>query len=166
MSVLPIASIILSVISVFIAVWSFLRTRQLQEFEYAPRLQLINMKQAFSTGKVFDFAAGLKNYGVKPVKIDRVYMDYGSKEYPDKRLHHEIEGDFYLSSEEEREFQFHLSKGDAEKTMKDFSTNSCMFYLRILYYDRKGKVREIIRDLGGYNRESAVFIVPRGETLT
>ncbi len=79
------ASLLLSVVSVILAIVSFRRSKIFQEHEYAVRLQVTNEQAIFgnpASTKLSDRAIGyfatIENRGLKPVRIDRIYLDYGS----------------------------------------------------------------------------------------
>src|SRR2546426_12744514 len=81
--IISIVSLVVSLISTAIAVLSFRRTRHAQEYDYSARVQIDNEKIITGgpgKGDAFTYSADLVNVGVKPVEIDRVYVDYGGEE--------------------------------------------------------------------------------------
>src|SRR5438094_5072001 len=62
-------------------------------YEYAIRLQIRDQQIAAVNGPadVFRYSAQLVNVGPKPVRIDRVYIDYGG-ETLDTSWHHVVDG--------------------------------------------------------------------------
>lgn len=96
---LPIASLIISLVSAFIAIAGYRRTTKAQRFDYATRIQLSGEKVVL--GGVdrdvgFSYETTLENPGSKPLRVDSIYIDYGSSATPANRVRHHIEGEFYL----------------------------------------------------------------------
>ncbi len=169
MTYLPVVSLVISLISAFIAGVSFLRTMKLQEFDYATRLQVVDesiVGQGPGSDDAFSYEANLENHGIKPVKVDSVYIDYGSKESMNKRLKYHVEGEFYLVSGEKRKISFQLKKNDFNEALKKFEITQCYFYLRICFQSSTGKNIEATRSLVGLGENSTTIIVNRGEILS
>jgi|SRR3972149_3432172 len=158
---------ILSFVALVIAIISYIKTTRYQHFEYAARLQLSdeNMNFASPSSPMFNYSAKIENRGIKPMKIDRVYIDYGSRDDPKKRIKHVIEGQFYLRPGEPREIKLNLSQSEVESIRQKFD-RQCMFFLRVLYHTAEGRIAEVTRFLGGYDKDMIIFVVQRGESLT
>jgi hypothetical protein len=166
---LSIISLVISIISTIIAILSFRRAKRYQDFDYSPRLQIEDEKGSLSSpsfSTAFSYSAKVKNAGLKPIKIDNISVDYGSRDDPKKRIRHHIEGQFYLSPGEFREIQFKLSRDDMESTMQKLEIHQCMFFLHFVYCTATEKKIETGRWLGGYDENMPVFTFQSGVTLT
>ena len=140
-----------------------------QEYDYAIRLQVRdeqNIDHGSAGPDVFTYSAKLVNGGMKPVRIERIYIDYGDKAM-DKSVHHVIDGVSDIPPNGEREINFKLSRSDYQKTLGRFAINSCFVRLRVRYRNVSGGIVEAERPLvvmGPYGA-STVF-AQRGDALT
>jgi hypothetical protein len=107
----------------------------------------------------------LENWGLKPVRIDSVYVDYGSKDSHDKRYKHQIEGEFYLGPSEKRKVSFQLPKKNLRDALRKFGVDQCYFYLRVSFYTPTGTIVETTRPLMGLGERSTTFFAQKGEIL-
>ncbi|HLE25020.1 MAG TPA: hypothetical protein VI935_05155 [Thermodesulfobacteriota bacterium] len=157
----------ISLISIGISVKSYRMASRYQNFDYAVKLQTIDeiIKFGSPSSPEFNYSTKIENRGQKPVKIERVYIDYGSRDDPKKRIKHVIEGQFYLRPGEPREIKLNLSQSEVESIRQKFD-RQCMFFLRVLYHTAEGRIAEVTRFLGGYDKDMIIFVVQRGESLT
>src|SRR5207245_1065847 len=96
----PIASSVISLVSAFIAIASYRRMMRLQRFDYAPRIQLSEeavILAGADRDEGFSYQVVMENPGDKPLRVDSIYVDYGSEDTPSNRLKRHVEGEFYLS---------------------------------------------------------------------
>lgn len=169
MTYLPVVSLVVSFVSAGIAVASFNRTRKLQEFDYAARLQVADESiygQGPGPDDAFTYEANIENRGQKPVKVDSVYLDYGGKESLNKRLKHYVEGEFYLGAGEKRKISFRLRKNDFNEALKKFEIDQCYFYLRVRFFSPTGTIIETTRPLMGLGENSNTIFARKGEILS
>ncbi|MBF8302259.1 MAG: hypothetical protein HW396_540 [Candidatus Dadabacteria bacterium] len=158
-----------SIVSSMLSLLFGFANRQYQRFDYAVRLQVTDENRTFRTASFpvpFSYTTKVQNKGLKPVDIDRIYIDYGSKDDSNKRCRHNIQGRFYLSPGEYKEIKFNLSWSDLQSTKQQFEINQCVFFLRVVYHTPQGKAATAIRSLGGYDRDMTLYVVQRGDTLT
>jgi hypothetical protein len=89
---------------------------------------------------VFRYSAKLVNVGLKPLRIERVYIDYGG-ETIDRSWHAVVDG---LSDIPpgggERQILFRLGKSDYEGTLSKFGINHCLVRLRVRYFNVTGGI--------------------------
>src|SRR2546426_10383633 len=114
--IISIVSLVVSLISTAIAVLSFRRTRHAQEYDPSARVQIDNEKIITGgpgKGDAFTYSADLVNVGVKPVEIDRVYVDYGG-ETLDTSWHFHVEGACHIPPSGKRQIKICLSEEDYE----------------------------------------------------
>ena len=166
--VISLVSLIISVISTAIAVASFRRNRQIQEYDYATRLQIEQEEicaGAPRKGDVFSYSAELVNFGLKPVEIDRVYIDYGG-DTMDRAWHFVVEGNSHISPGGKRRIDFSLSEEDYQATLAKFGLQQCLFQLRVRYFNMTGGIVEAQRRLIAMGSGSTMFYVERGDALT
>src|SRR3989442_16000049 len=110
--IISIVSLVVSLISTAIAVLSFRRTRHAQEYDYSARVQIDNEKIITGgpgKGDAFTYSADLVNVGVKPVEIDRVYVDYGGGTR-DKLWHFFFLRGCHISPKGKRQVKFLFSR--------------------------------------------------------
>lgn len=169
MSYLPVVSLVIFLVSVGIAFAKFWRTRRLQKFDYAARLQLADESlygQGPGENNAFTYEANLENRGLKPVRIDSVYLDYGSKDAHDRRYKHHVEGEFYLGVTEKRKVSFQLTKKNFHETLQKFGIDQCYFYLRVRFHTSTGTIVETRRPLIGLGENSTIIFAHKGEILS
>ncbi len=164
---LPVVSLALSLISTAIALASFRRSRRLQDFEYAPRLQLEaeQVRGGYSLKDVFHYSAELVNHGLKPVEIDAIYLDYGGKDLADS-LHLHVEGNAHLPPNGRRAIECRRSKGDYEEVVARFGLKNCLFRLRVRYFNSTGGLVETERRLMSIGSDGIGLYAQRGDALT
>ena len=162
-------AIAISLISVTIAILSFVKTRRIQRFDYAPRIQL--SEESVLVGDVdreegLVYQVNLENPGSKPLHIDSVCIDYGNQNNPPDRLKLHLEGEIYLSAGEMRSVSKRLSGEDIKSVMHRFNIDTCCFYLRVRVKNTEGRIIERSRVLAGLSQGGGVtFFVPRGDIL-
>jgi len=165
--ILSVLSIVVSLVSTGIAIASFRRSRKLQNFDYATRLQLGD--EAIIDGgpdplDVFSYSAQLENHGLKTVQVERVYIDYGG----DSRgsgYKHCVEGRFHLSPNAKRLIQFALKKPEYQDALEKFKIHECFFRLRVRYMNATGGVVETSRRLLAIGNRHT-FYAQKGDALT
>ncbi len=166
--VISLVSLIISMISTAIAVASFRRNRQIQEYDYATRLQ-IEQEEIWAggqgTGDVFSYSAELVNFGLKPVEIDSLYIDYGG-DTMDRAWHFVVEGYSHISPGGKRRIDFSLSEEDYQATLAKFGLQQCLFQLRVRYFNMTGGIVEVQRRLIAIEPNSIMSYVVRGDALT
>jgi len=143
-------------------------SKRFQEYEFGIRLQILDEMTAISPSTspiAFRYSAKIKNSGQKPVEIQRVIVESGSKERKEC-LKHNIFGRFYLSPDEAREIEFEISHNDMNNIMKKLDIAHCVFFLSIDYINFDGSSKKVSRSLGGYDRDAIAFIHQRGDALT
>ena len=162
-------AILISLIALLLSYLAYRRSGRYQEFEFRPRLEVASEKIQFSTPSfttAFQYEATLANQGLKPVDIERVYMDYGSGDDPGKRVKHVVEGGFTLRPGESRPLSFGLSWIEVEQLKSKFGISDCKFFLRLQYRTVAGHMTEAQRSLGGHNDAGTTFMVQAGNRLT
>jgi hypothetical protein len=168
---LPYISIIISLISLWLAWRSYNRTKVFQEYEYAPRLQITEREQIFGSQShratpAFRYAASIANRGHKAIELTRIYLDYGDADDPEKRMKRVVEGEMYVSSGDSHEIEVNVPWPDIEAMKDRFNIDQAMFFLRVSYKQPNGTVMETTRPLGGFDGETMVAVVTRGDRLT
>lgn len=164
---------VISLVAIAIAFASFYTTTRLQRLQgsdYVAKLQIVDESisisgQGFSKNDAFSYEANLGNRGVKPVRIDSVYLDYGSMDSQNKRYKHQVEGEFYIGPDEKRKASFRLSKKNFREALQKFKIDQCYFYLRVRFYTPTGTIVEKTRPLMGLGERSTTFFVHEGEIL-
>jgi len=166
---LTIASFAISVVSGFIAVASFRRTTRLQRFDYAPRIQLSD--EAVRVGSLtaeegFSYGVTIENPGSKPLRVDSVWIDYGSEDLPSDRLKHHVAGEFYLPPGGKRSVSLSLKGMEIQDVLTKFAIAECSFQLRVRIHTPEDGVVERTRVLAAMpSSGGATFVVPRGDIL-
>lgn len=166
-TVLSMLSMLLSLVSTGIAIASFRRSRKLQGFDYATRLQLGDeeiIDGGLGALDVFSYSAQLENHGLKPVQVEGVYIDYGG-DSPESCFKHNVEGRFHLAPNAKRLIRFALKKPDYQDALDKFKIHECFFRLRVLYMNSTGGVVETNRRLLAIG-ERHTFYVQKGDALT
>lgn len=167
----PYLALFVSFCSMAIAFFSYWRTRNFQDYEYAPRIQVLDEKivcgsNSLPSRPAFSYSAVLENRGLKPIKIDCVRIDYGDALDQSKRMKYHAEGNIYLSPNQSHKVARDVSWTEVENMKKRFNINQCHFFLHIAYFDSKNKKIERNRELTGYDGSTTVFKVPKGDCLT
>jgi hypothetical protein len=169
---LPVPAFIVSLVSIWIAYKSFQRTKVFQEYEYAPRLQLNEEEGvAFASQTLVHlpairYKADIENRGSKPVEIASIYLDYGARDDPDKRMKYSVAGKMYLSAGQKYEIDVQRSWNDIADMKERFNIDQAMFFLRVSFYRPNGNLEESVRSLGGYDDSTTVFVPQRSTTLS
>jgi hypothetical protein len=167
-TIIPLVSLIISLLSAAIAVASFRRSRQIQEYDYATRLQ-IEQEQIHAGGPrpedAFSYSAQLVNVGLKPVEIDNIYIDYGGDTL-ETSWHFNVEGNSHISPSGRRRVEFSLSEKDYHATLAKFALQECLFQLRVRYFNVTGGIVEAQRKLVAIGPGGRTFYAQRGDALT
>lgn len=164
--IIALVSLALSLISTCIAVVSFLRTRQVQNYDYATRLQLEDEDiQGNGQEDVFRYSANLVNLGIKPIQVDHIYVDYGGESDSSYSKFH-VEGRFHLPPSGKRTIRFSLSRGDYEEVLKRFSLEQCLFRLRVCFLNTTGGTVETTRRLMALGPGKVTMYAQRGDAIT
>ncbi|MFN0149617.1 MAG: hypothetical protein ACKVU1_02770 [bacterium] len=165
---LPVGALIIALVSMLVSIATFRRTSKLQRFDYAPRLQLAEetMEVGGADAKdAFSYSVALENPGSKPVRVDAVYMDYGSKARPTGMMKYRIEGEFYLPAGGRRPIACVVSGSETQKVMRNLGTDICSFHLRVCVHTDHGIV-ERHRTLVQINQGGGgMYVVPRGDII-
>jgi len=138
-SYLPIPALLVSVLSLILAIISFNRTKVFQEYEYAPRLQLNEegtelSSESFPDRPAIRYSAEIENRGSKPVEIKSIYLDYGARDNPDKRMKYLVAGEMYLSPSQKHNLDVNMSWEQIAQMKERFNINQAMFFLRVSFY--------------------------------
>lgn len=161
-------ALLLSLVSTLIGVASFRRSRRVQEFDYATRLQ-IEQEEVRAGGRrpedAFSYSAQLLNSGQKPVKIDCVYIDYGGNTL-ETSMHFLVKGDCHLSPTSKLPIEFLLSQADYRAALAKFDLGECLFRLRVRYRNMTGGVVETQRMLMAIGPGSTTVYARFGDALT
>ena len=167
--IIAIAALGLSLAAFGLSFVAFFRTRNLQDYDYKARLDLLDEDISFSVESLpegFRYSALIRNNGSKSLEIVGLRMDCGSSADPSRRMKHRLEGSSHLPPGESVAIQFQLKQSDVRATMKKLEVEECLFFLRVSYKDTRSKVVYVERELGGYSDEALRVIVPGGSTLT
>jgi hypothetical protein len=148
-------AIIISIISLLYSIRSDQRTKRYQDYEFAPRLQILDEQITGGSPLIKDrpalsYQAKIQNRGMKSVKLDRIYIDYGDESNPSKRMKYFIDGEIFLSPEQIYEVKKEIMWSDVEGMKKRFNINQCIFFLRIAYLSPDGQIQETTRPLYGF----------------
>ncbi len=167
MDYIAISSTIISVIALIIAIASYLRTKKFQDYEYSPRLQILNEHLTYGCPSLKDipvisYRAEIENRGLKPVKVDSLYLDYGDKVDSNKRMKRHIHGELFLSSGQRHGFDIEITWAAVEQMKKHFNVSQCFFFFRVVYHTPDGSIQENTRSLG----DTRTIIIQKGNCLT
>lgn len=168
MLVVSIVALSLSLVSTAIALASFRRSRQVQEFDYATRLQVEQEKIREGGSRpedAFSYSARLANRGLKPIKIDCVYIDYGGNTL-ETSLKHLVHGSSHIGPSSELPIEFSLSEKEYRSALAKFNLAECMFRLRVRYVNMTGGVVETQRVLMAIGPGSTTIYAHFGDALT
>ena len=161
---LEVATILISVVSLIVAVFAFRRTGRYERSEHKPRLQLANSDFSLTGG--LTYSAVIENKGVKPVDIRGVAIAHSSADGPKKRIHDIVRGPFYLGAGESEQVTCHRSWAEVEKMRQEAQPLECMFYLCIAYLTAEGDDVKIYHALGGYDKDGTEYrVLHVGPTL-
>ena len=166
--IISLVSLIVSMISMAIAVASFRRTRQAQAYDFATRLQIENEEirgAGHRPEDVFAYSAHLVNHGLKPVEIDRVYIDYGGDTL-ETSWHFHVDGNSQIAPGGSRRIDFSLTERDYQATLANFGLQQCLFRLRVRYFNTTGGQVEAQRKLMSIRLGETTFFAQRGDALT
>ena len=164
---IAIASIIISVIALRIAIASYSRTKKFLNYEYSPRIQILDEhimggSPSFKDMPALSYRAEIENRGSKSIKVDSLYLDYGDEVDSNKRMKRHIDGEMYLNSCQRHKFDIEISWADVEQMKKRFNINQCFFFFRFVYHTPDGSIQENTRPLGG----ERTTIILKGDCLT
>ena len=164
---IAIASIVISLIALGIAIASYSRTKKFHDYEYSPRIQILDEHITHGTPSLKDipalsYRAKIENRGSKSIKVDSLYLDYGDKVDSNKRMRRHIDGEMYLSSGQRHEFDIEISWADVEQMKKRFNINQYFFFFRVVYHTPDGSLQENTRPLG----DARTMICLKGDCLT
>ncbi len=167
MDYIAIATITISLIALIIAIASYSRTKKFQDYEYSPRIQILDERITCGSPSLNDipalsYRAEIENRGSKSIKVDGLYLDYGDKVDSNKRMRRHIAGEMYLNSDQRHEFNIEISWADVEQMKKHFNINQCFFFFRFVYHTPDGSIQENIRPLV----DARTVIIPKGGCLT
>lgn len=164
---IAIASITISLIALIIAIASYSRTKKFQDYEYSPRIQILDEHIACGSPSLKDipalsYRAEIENRGSKSIKIDSLYLDYGDEVDSNKRMRRHICGEMYLNSGQRHEFDIEILWADVDQIKNQFNINQCFFFFRFAYHAPSGSIQENTRPLGGERTTSIL----KGDCLT
>ena len=164
---IAIASIAISLIALIIARASYSRTKKFLDYEYSPRIRILDEHVTRSSPPLYNlpalsYRAEIENRGSKSIKIDSLYLDYGDQVDSNKRMKRHIDGEMYLNSGQRHEFDIEISWADVEQMKKHFNINQCFFFFRVVYHPPDGSIQEKTRPLG----DARTMIIPKGDCLT
>lgn len=163
---IAISSLLLSVASTFISIASYWRTRKIQAYEYATRLQLDNENIIGGGGQhqAFGYSADIVNAGLKPVELTNVFIDYGG--ISDGTYYKfNVVGLCYLAPGERRVIDFSLSQDDYRQVLSKYSLPSCLIRLRVCYVNPTGGKVEATRNLMGLGPSETTMYAQRGDAI-
>jgi len=155
---LEVAAVLISVVSLIVAVLAFRRTGQYEHSEYKTRLQLANPDFSLTDG--LSYSAVIENKGIKPIEIRGVAIARGPEDDPKKRIHDIVTGAFYLGARESKSVTYGRTLAEVERMREEAQPRECMFYLWIAYLTAEGDYVQVYRHLGGYSADGG-----RCETL-
>ena len=147
---------------------AFYRTNKFRDFEYEQRIQLTDEHVSGSTSghdPTFAYRANVDNRGLKPVKINSIWIDYGHEILQERRYKYHVRGHFYLRPGDSEEISFRLSDADFNSTLSKFEIEKCHFFLRIESEGVGKKNSTKVRALGGIGKNSATMVVHAGDIL-
>ena len=134
------------------------------KYDYTVRLQIRD--EIIEAGMQFAYSAKLVNAGLKPVRIDRVIVDYGGQEL-EKCWHAVIDGRSDIPPAGERPLNFSLSRSGYEEALSKFAITTCFVRLRVRYLSVNDEITEAERHLVALGPDSgAIFYAQRGDALT
>jgi len=117
------------------------------------------------TGEVFSYSAELVNLGIKPVEIDRIYIDYGGDRL-EASWHFHVEGNSRIPPGGRLRIDFSLTEKDYQATLAKFGLQQCLFRLRVRYFNIAGGTVEAQRKLMAIGPGEITFYAQRGDALT
>lgn len=131
---IAIASLIISLVALIIALLSYSRAKKFQDYEYSPKIQILDERITCGSPSLKDipalsYRAEIENRGSKSIKIDSLYLYYGDKVDSNKRMKRHIGGEMYLNSGQRHEFDIEILWADVEQIKKQFNINQCFFSL-------------------------------------
>ena len=168
MLAISIVALSLSLVSTIVAAASFRRSRQAQEFDYATRLQVENEEVRGGGHRpedVFSYSAQLVNHGLKPIKIDCVYVDYGGNTL-ESSFKHLVHGSSHIAPDGNLPVRFSLSQKKYRAALEEFSLAECVFRLRVRYVNMTGGVVQTERTLIAIGPGGTTFYARFGDALT
>lgn len=171
MNYIPVFSLIISFIALGVAIISYCKTKMFQDYEFAPRLQIVDEEFCQGTPSLvdrpaFSYQAKITNRGSKTVKIDSLYLDYGDRSDKNKRMKCHIGGETFLSPKQSHPFSSTISWNDVEKMKKKFNINQYYSYIRIAYYTANNDLQETTRALSGFDGSTIIFTAQKGDCIS
>jgi hypothetical protein len=173
-------ALFVSVLALVVSILAWMTSRRAtdiasraERYDYAVRLQVREewndpppISEKLRGDEVFRYSAKLVNGGLKPVRIERVYFDYGGKT-PTTSLHFVADGMSDIPPGGERPISFRLRKQAYEDALTKFGIDSCFVRLRVRYFNADGTVAEAERPLITLEPgRGAIFYAQRGDALT
>lgn len=160
-----------ALLAMLIAGFSFWKVSKLQEYDYTPKLQI--MEEEVGKGSdgrkymAFKYSGFLVNSGLKPVKIVKYYFEYGSEEDVEKRLSYDIfPTNFYLKrTEGNHRISWKLDAAKLKEQMDKLRTDNCHFYLVVLYENVNKEIITKKRHLLSISRNGERVNVQNGLSL-
>ena len=167
---LPIIAIIISLISLGVAIYALRRNIKIQNVDFGPYLQFEGECIKFGSPKRpnFKYYTEIANKGLKPISVANVWMRYGDPRNQSSQRH-SILNSFALSPGEKRVVEFNCNQDELMKILKQLYLSECVFTLEVEYKDLSKQVRNETRELGGYsymNGEIGVGFHCQGEMLS
>ena len=175
LSIAQLLTIGLSVLAVIVSILALRTARKgaavaarSAKYDYTVRLQIQDEKIAAnqSEKQVLGYSAKLVNAGLKPVRIDRMFIDYGGQVL-DRCFHAVIDGKSDIAPTGERLISFKLRQSDYEEALRKFAIKACFVRLRVRYINVNDEIEEAERNLIVLTPDGGtVFYASRGEALT
>ena len=177
-NVLEYIAIALSFSALVIAVLALLTARKndglatkTQEYEIAPRLQIIDEQiypgnPATHGEKAFSYKAKIQNKGSKTVNISSIHLDYGDDSDPSHRIEFFIDGQMFFNPKQIYEFIKAITWSDVEDMKKNYDFNNCTFFLRITYVAPDGDIHDSTHALYGFDGLRPIFQAQSEESNT
>jgi len=171
MKFLPFIAVTISLISLFISILSFHRTKQIQDYEYLTRLQIFNEEvkaghPSRSNQPALSYKATIENRGSKPIKIAKICIDYGDYTDTQKRIKYHVIGENYLRPGQTISFSKEITWKDIDEMKKRYNIDHCTFFLRTAYYTLNNDLKETTRKLLTFKANGIIFYAQKGNSIT
>jgi hypothetical protein len=146
------------------------RAERAEVYDYAVRLQVRVEEPGLGVLRtpqaLYSYSAAIVNVGLKPVRIEHIYIDYGGETF-DTSWHRVVDGRSDVPPQGERHIAFELRVDDYEETLKKFNITKLFVRLRVEYVDVEGKVVEAERPLIAFDpQRHPISYFQRGDALT
>jgi hypothetical protein len=145
------------------------RAERTEMYDYAVRLQVRHDWSApprVSPFVLFSYSAAMVNVGLKPVRIENIFIDYGGETF-DTSWHRVVDGRCDVPPQGERRIKFELRMDDYEETLKKFNLTRLFVRLRVEYVDVSGKIVEAERPVISFDSQrNLIYYAQRGDALT